>query len=112
MKPGLLILLLTLAPAAGLFRYTFVAFEKRTFFALLLGIEPRPSPASWRVAEPSATSGQIEKLQADACSFSMAPAAGLEPATSKLTASCSTTELRRNIRSSACRCGQTQHQKR
>ena len=32
----------------------------------------------------------------DFVDYGLAPAAGLEPATSKLTASCSTTELRRN----------------
>ena len=33
------------------------------------------------------------------CNNHLAPTAGLEPATSKLTASCSTIELRRNTRS-------------
>lgn len=38
----------------------------------------------------------IEKIPPNGEIFSMAPAAGLEPATHSLTANCSTTELSRN----------------
>ena len=69
-------------PAAGLSRYTIVAFRKVNFPALFLVIEPRPctrqagAAAGW-----DQVGGQRKKLEPKwTAAFFMAPAAGLEPA--------------------------------